>query len=209
MNIIMLGAPGAGKGTISKKLLDKYQLPQISTGDLLREAVKHETELGKKAKAFMDSGGLVPDELVLELLKERISVCDNGFILDGFPRTIPQADALTYNHIQIDKVIVLNVNKDVIVDRMTGRRTCKNCGAIYHLTNIPSKVEGVCDKCGGELFQREDDKEETVLNRLQVYDEKTKPLIDYYKDKGILAEVEGSRAVDEIVMDVCDILDHT
>lgn len=210
MNIIMLGAPGAGKGTMSKKLVDKYNIPQISTGDLLRESVKNQTELGIKAKEYMDAGDLVPDELVLGLLKERIARddCKEGFILDGFPRTIPQAEALDANEVKIDNVINLKVTEDIILDRMTGRRTCKACGAIYHVTNIPPKVEGVCDKCDGELFQRADDKEETVLERLKVYGEKTAPLIDFYSSKEILSDVDGTQEITKIIEDICSVLDN-
>ncbi|MBU0629227.1 MAG: adenylate kinase [Nanoarchaeota archaeon] len=202
MNLIFLGPPGVGKGTIAKDVVKAKNIPQISTGDLLRAAVKEGSELGKKAKEFMDSGKLVPDELVINLLKERIKKddCKHGFILDGFPRTIPQAEALEGN-VEINKVINFKATDETVISRISGRRTCKKCSAIYHIKNIPPKVEGVCDKCGGELYQREDDKEETVKKRLETYKQQTAPLIDFYRKKGILADVETEKPIPEIVKD--------
>jgi adenylate kinase len=193
MRLIFLGPPGVGKGTIAKMLVDKYGIIQISTGDLLREAVKNGTDLGKKAKEYMDSGKLVPDDLVINLLKERIARpdCKNGFILDGFPRTIPQAEALTMSKVKIDKAIHYIAKRETIIQRLSGRRTCRKCGAIFHIVNIPPKVTGVCDKCHGELFQRDDDKPEAIENRLVVYEKQTAPLVDYYKKKNLLANINA------------------
>jgi adenylate kinase len=201
MRLIFLGPPGVGKGTIAKMLVDKYNIIQISTGDLLRAAVKEGTELGKKAKGYMDSGGLVPDDLVINLLKERIEKpdCKNGFVLDGFPRTIPQAEALTNSSVKIDKALYYKARRETIIQRLSGRRTCKKCGAIYHIVNIPSKVEGKCDKCDGELFQRDDDKPEAIENRLVVYEKQTAPLVDYYKKKHLLAEIDAEEPLDKIL----------
>lgn len=204
MNLIFLGPPGVGKGTIAKHIVKEKGIPQISTGDLLRAAVKEESELGKIAQEYMGSGKLVPDELVIGLLKDRIAKddCQNGFILDGFPRTIPQAEALIKSNVQIDKVLNFKASDELVIGRISGRRTCKKCNAIYHIRNIPPKVEGICDKCGGELFQREDDKPEKVKLRLEVYREQTAPLIDYYKEKGILADIKTEQPIPEIVADV-------
>lgn len=202
MNIILLGGPGSGKGTQAKMMIEEYKIPQISAGDILRENVKQETKLGKKAKEFIDQGDLVPDELVINMINKRLEKedCKNGFILDGFPRTINQAEAL--NKIQkIDKVIELKVSDDVIVKRLSSRRQCKKCGAIYGI-DVPPKKKGVCDKCGGELYQREDDKEEAIRNRLKVYHDQTKPLADYYKEKGILIEIDGELPIEKIFEDI-------
>ncbi|MBR9702197.1 adenylate kinase [Candidatus Pacearchaeota archaeon] len=206
MNLIFLGPPGVGKGTIAKYIVKEKGIPQISTGDLLRAAVKEGSELGKKARGYMGSGGLVPDNLVIGLLKDRITKDDsqNGFILDGFPRTIPQAKALEESNVQIDKVLNFKASDELVIDRISGRRTCKKCNAIYHIRNIPPKVEDVCDKCGGELFQRGDDKQEKVKKRLEVYREQTAPLIDYYKEKGILADIETEQPIPGIVVDVME-----
>jgi adenylate kinase len=203
MNLIFLGPPGVGKGTIAKHIVKEKGIPQISTGDLLRAAVKEQSELGKQAKEYMDSGKLVPDELVIGLLKDRIAKedCKNGFILDGFPRTIPQAEALESSDVQINKVLNFKASDELVIDRISGRRTCKGCNAIYHIRNIPPNVEGVCDKCGGELFQRDDDKPEKVKKRLEVYREQTEPLIGFYKEKGILVDIETEKPVPEIVQD--------
>lgn len=192
MRIMLLGAPGAGKGTIADMISARYKLPHISTGDLLREAIKQETELGKRAKAFMDRGGLVPDEIVLELLKKRISKPDakKGFILDGFPRTIKQAEALE-QITKIDLIFNMVVSDATVLQRLGGRWTCRKCSAIYHETNIPPKVKGICDKCGGELYQREDQKPATIKERLRVYEKETAPLLDFYEDKLININVEG------------------
>lgn len=189
----MLGGPGAGKGTISKMLRDHYDIPQISTGDLLRETIKEETELGRRAKSYMDQGTLVPDDIVLELLKERLSQPDaeNGFILDGYPRNISQAKALE-RITQLDFIFNLQASEATIIQRLSGRRTCRKCGAIFHVTNIPPKQEGICDKCGGELFQRDDDKPATIRERLKTYENQTKPLLDFWQDKIINISAEGS-----------------
>jgi adenylate kinase len=208
MIILFLGAPGAGKGTQASIIAKKLGIPHISTGDIFREAVSKGTELGKKAKEYMDRGELVPDEIVIGIVKERIVAddCKNGFVLDGFPRTVAQAEALDRVLSEIDRKIdyVLNivVSEDGVVKRLTGRRTCKNCGAVYHVIFNPPQKEGVCDVCGGELYQRDDDKEETVRNRLQVYFEKTAPLIDYYRNKGVLVDINGEQTVDEVTKEI-------
>lgn len=201
MNLIFLGPPGVGKGTIAKEIVKKKGIPQISTGDLLREAVKEGAKLGKKAKRYMDAGKLVPDDLVINLLKERISKddCKNGFILDGFPRTIPQAEAL--EEVKIDKVLNFKALDETIIQRLSGRRTCKSCNAIFHIQNIPPKVKDICDKCGEELFQRDDDKPEAIKKRLEVYQKQTAPLIDFYKEKGILVDIDTEQSIPEIVLD--------
>lgn len=198
MKIIMLGAPGAGKGTQAKMIADKYQVPHISTGDIFRANIKNGTELGKEAKKYMDQGLLVPDELTVKLLLDRVANpdCANGYVLDGFPRTIPQAEvldaALTELGDKIDYAVNVDVPDENIVKRMSGRRACLSCGATYHIEHIPPKVEGICDKCGQELVLREDDKPETVMKRLNVYHEQTQPLIDFYSNKGILKSVDGT-----------------
>ena len=205
MKIIMLGAPGAGKGTQAKQIADKYQIPHISTGDIFRANIKEGTELGTKAKTYMDQGLLVPDELVVELVADRIvkDDCKNGFVLDGFPRTIPQAEALDEALAKIGEKMDYAVDVDVpdenIINRMGGRRACVNCGSTYHIVNIPTKVEGICDKCGKEVILRDDDKPETVQKRLHVYHEQTQPLIDYYKNQGILRSVDGTRPMDTVL----------
>lgn len=212
MKIIMLGAPGAGKGTQAKKIADVCNIPHISTGDIFRANIKNGTELGTKAKAYMDKGLLVPDELVCNLVVDRIQQddCKNGFILDGFPRTIPQAEALTnaLNAIgqNMDFAIDVDVPDENIINRMSGRRACVGCGATYHLVFNPTKVEGICDVCGEKLILREDDKPETVKNRLNVYHEQTQPLIDYYKGQGILRTVDGTKAMDEVFADILKVL---
>jgi adenylate kinase len=204
MRIILLGGPGAGKGTQAKKLVEKYGIPQISTGDMLRAALKEGTALGLEAKKFMDAGKLVPDEVVIGLIEERIKLpdCSKGFMLDGFPRTVGQADALKgvleKMKLKIDHVISIEVANEELVGRLTGRRTCKSCGSGFHLLFDPPKKAGVCDKCGGELYQRDDDKEETIRNRLKVYDSQTAPLIDYYKKAGLLRPIPGVGSIDEI-----------
>ncbi len=198
MKIIMLGAPGAGKGTQAKMIAAKYDIPHISTGDIFRANIKNGTELGKKAKEYMDAGNLVPDELVVDLVIDRFKDddCANGYVLDGFPRTIPQAEALdaALSKIgeSIDYVIDVDVPDANIIKRMGGRRTCPSCDSIYHVDHMPPKVEGKCDKCGGDLIIREDDKEETVKNRLAVYHEQTQPLKDYYDKQGIVHSVDGT-----------------
>jgi len=213
MNIIMLGPPGAGKGTQAQRIVEKYGIPQISTGDMLRAAVAEGTELGKKAKEYMDKGQLVPDEVVIGIVKERLSKpdCERGFILDGFPRTVAQAEAL--DRIleemgkRIDFVINIVVPDDEILKRLTGRRTCRKCGAMYHIIYNPPKKEGICDKCGGELYQREDDREETIKKRLEVYHSQTAPLVDYYKKKGVLVDIDGTKDINSIFEDICRVLE--
>ena len=210
MKIIMLGAPGAGKGTHAKKITEKFGIPAISTGDIFRENIKNGTELGKKAKEYMDAGNLVPDELVCDLVVDRLKQddCKNGYILDGFPRTIPQAEALTAalakDDDAIDYALEIFIEDQAIIDRMSGRRVCKSCGATYHVVNIPPKTEGVCD---GELIVRDDDAPETVKKRLDVYHEQTAPLIDYYKKQGILKVIDGSKGLDTCFEEICGILE--
>ncbi len=212
MKIIMLGAPGAGKGTQAQMIADKYNIPHISTGDIFRANIKNGTELGKKAKEYMDKGLLVPDELTVQLLLDRVANddCKNGYVLDGFPRTIPQADVLDSELTKLGDKVDFAVNVDVpdenIVRRMSGRRACLKCGATYHVEHIPPKVEGICDKCGSELVLREDDKPETVQNRLTVYHEQTQPLIDYYDKKNILKTVDGTKDMQEVFNDIVNIL---
>ena len=212
MKIIMLGAPGAGKGTQAKQIADKYSIPHISTGDIFRANIKNGTELGKKAKQYMDQGALVPDELTCDLVMDRIQQddCKNGFVLDGFPRTIPQAEALDAAlgkiNEKMDYAIDVDVPDENIVNRMSGRRACLNCGATYHLISVPPKVEGICDRCGSEIVLREDDKPETVQKRLKVYHEQTQPLIDYYKNQGILKSVDGTQPMDEVFKAIVTIL---
>lgn len=204
MKLILLGPPGAGKGTQSVVLAKEYKLPHISTGDILRESVKSGQPLGLKAKEYMDKGGLVPDEVVTGIVAERLKKPDTkkGFILDGFPRTIKQAEdldsALKKMGSKIDAVIYFETSTKVAIERLTGRRVCKSCGFNYHVKNIPPKKEGICDKCGGQLYHRADDNEETVRNRLKVYEEQTKPLIDYYNKQEILKKVSGDMGVDEL-----------
>ncbi|ACM60819.1 adenylate kinase [Caldicellulosiruptor bescii] len=208
MRLILLGAPGAGKGTQAEYLSKRFSIPHISTGDILRENVKNETELGKKAKEYMDKGLLVPDEIVIEIVKDRLSKedCKNGFLLDGFPRTIAQAEALdkVLEELgqKIDKVLNIEVPDEKILERMSGRRICKNCGASFHVIYRPPQKEGVCDVCGGELYQREDDKEETVKKRLEVYHAQTQPLIDYYKAKGLLVVAYGQEEIADTTKEV-------
>lgn len=212
MKIIMLGAPGAGKGTQAKKIADKYSIPHISTGDIFRANIKEGTELGKKAKTYMDQGLLVPDELVVDLVVDRVQQddCSNGYVLDGFPRTIPQAQsldaALEKLGDKIDYAINVEVPDENIVRRMSGRRACLACGATYHLVHIPPKKEGICDNCGKELVLRDDDKPETVTKRLNVYHEQTQPLIDYYTTKNVLAEVDGTKDMEEVFQDIVKVL---
>ena len=204
MRIIMLGAPGAGKGTQAKQIATKYQIPHISTGDIFRANIKNGTELGKKAKEYMDQGLLVPDELTCDLVVDRIGQddCANGFVLDGFPRTIPQAEcldeALKNMGQSMDFAIDVDVPDSHIVERMSGRRACLSCGATYHVVAIPPKTEGICDVCGKELVLRDDDKPETVQKRLDVYHEQTQPLIDYYEKQGILHSVDGTQPMEDV-----------
>lgn len=211
MIFILLGPPGAGKGTYSAKLINTYKIPQISTGDILRAAVKEGTELGLKAKDYMDKGLLVPDELIVEIVEDRIknADCKGGFLLDGFPRTVDQADALDFifkkNQLNLNKVINIIVNKDVLFKRLTGRRMCKACGGNYNIYTLPPAVEGKCDKCGGELYQRTDDQPETIENRLNVYEKQTSPLIDYYRKKNVLADIQASTgSIDDVVKSITE-----
>ncbi len=212
MKIVMLGAPGAGKGTQAAMICEKYQIPHISTGDIFRSNIKNGTELGKKAKEYMDQGKLVPDELTIQLLLDRVEKedCAAGYVLDGFPRTIPQAEVLTEALAKTGEKVDYAVNVDVpdanIVHRMSGRRSCPKCGASYHTEYIPPKAEGICDACGSNLIQRDDDKAETVQNRLAVYHDQTQPLIDYYEKAGVLRTVDGTKDKDEVFRDIVAIL---
>ncbi len=213
MKIIMLGAPGAGKGTQAKLIAEKYRIPHISTGDIFRANIKNGTELGREAKKYMDQGLLVPDELTVKILLDRVSQedCGNGYVLDGFPRTIPQAqvleEALNKLGEKIDYAIDVDVPDENIVRRMSGRRACLKCGATYHLEHIPPKKEGVCDVCGSNLVLRDDDQPETVKNRLKVYHEQTQPLIDFYTKKGVLRTVDGTQDMQDVFRMITEILD--
>jgi len=212
MKIVMLGAPGAGKGTQADKIAEKYNIPHISTGDIFRSNIKAGTELGKKAKSFIDQGLLVPDEVTIGMLLDRIheADCENGYILDGFPRTIPQAESLTAalkeNGEAIDFALDVEVPDANIVNRMAGRRACLKCGATYHTEFAAPKKEGICDKCGSDLVLRDDDKPETVQKRLEVYHEQTHPLIDYYKKKGVLHAIDGTLSMETVFKNIVDIL---
>lgn len=212
MKIIMLGAPGAGKGTQAKRIADKWQIPHISTGDIFRANIKQGTELGMKAKAFIDKGMLVPDELTIELIVDRLHQpdCVNGYVLDGYPRTIPQAESLTSVLAKLNEKVDYAINIDVpdenIVNRMSGRRACLACGATYHISYAPPKTEGICDRCQSELVLRDDDKPETVLKRLEVYHAQTQPLIEYYEAQGILKTVDGTMDMEEVFKAIVDIL---
>ena len=212
MKLIMLGAPGAGKGTQAKKIAEKYDIPHISTGDIFRANIKNGTELGQKAKTYMDQGLLVPDELVVDLVVDRVNQedCSKGYVLDGFPRTIPQAEALdkalSAMGQKMDYAINVEVPDENIVNRMSGRRACVDCGATYHIVYAPTEKEDVCDKCGGSLILRDDDKPETVLKRLGVYHEQTQPLIDYYTNAGILKTVDGTVDIDVVFQNIVEIL---
>ncbi|MGE5892770.1 MAG: adenylate kinase [bacterium] len=213
MRLVLLGAPGAGKGTQAKKLIDTYKIPQISTGDILRKAVADGTPLGKEAKSYMDSGQLVPDSVVIGLVKERIAQpdCRKGYILDGFPRNTAQAETLDKvlkdMKAPLDLALSVDVDKDDLMKRLTGRRTCKACGQMYNVYYSPSKKSNVCDKCSGELYQRDDDREETIRKRLDVYDAQTAPLFDYYSKKGILKSVKGIGSIDDIFKKIVAIID--
>ena len=212
MKIVMLGAPGAGKGTQAKMIAEKYTIPHISTGDIFRANIKEGTPLGLEAKSYMDQGKLVPDELTVKILLDRVAKddCKNGFVLDGFPRTIPQAnvlkEALEKQNDKIDYAINVDVPDENIVRRMSGRRECVTCGATYHIEHVPPKTEGICDKCGSNLILRDDDKPETVLNRLKIYHEQTQPLIDFYNNEGILKEVDGTIDVKDVFANIVTIL---
>ena len=212
MKIIMLGAPGAGKGTQAKMIADKYAIPHISTGDIFRANIKNGTELGQKAKTYMDQGLLVPDELVVDLVVDRVKQddCKNGYVLDGFPRTIPQAESLDAALAKLDEKIDYAINVEVpdenIIARMSGRRACVSCGATYHIVHIPTKVEGICDRCGAELILRDDDKPETVKKRLDVYHDQPQPLIDYYTKSDVLVEVDGTQDMNDVFGAIVNIL---
>ncbi len=207
LNIIMLGAPGAGKGTQARELSLKYNIPHISTGEILRESVKNRTSLGLKAKSYLDKGRLVPDDVIIDVVKERLSMddCKNGFILDGFPRTIPQAEALN-SHVRDVKVINIHVDESEIIKRLSGRRVCRKCGANYHIIYSPPRNEGICNMCGGELYQRDDDTADTIKARLQVYKNQTAPLIDYYKKKNVLFTVSGKGSIQDIFNEILKVL---
>jgi adenylate kinase len=209
MKIVMLGAPGAGKGTQAKKLVEKLGVPQISTGDILRGAVRDETEHGRAAKRFMDEGKLVPDDIILAIVKERLAKddCRDGYILDGFPRNIAQAEAMDEMGIGVDKAVCVEVPKDALVERLTGRRSCPSCGAMYHVVFRPPAREGICDECGNELVQRSDDNEETVMERLEVYEKNTMPLLQHYEDAHKLVSVDGTRPIDEVFRGIIDRLE--
>ncbi len=208
MNLVLMGLPGAGKGTQAEKIVEKYNIPHISTGDMFRAAIKNGTELGLQAKSFMDKGALVPDEVTIGIVKERLSKddCKEGFLLDGFPRTVAQAaaleDILSELNRPIDYVINVDVDKDILMERLTGRRICKDCGATYHLVFNPPAQEGVCTRCGGELYQRADDNADTVQNRLEVNLAQTKPLLSFYEDKGTLRNINGQQDINVVFEDV-------
>ena len=209
MNLIMLGAPGAGKGTQAQILNERYSIPTISTGAIIRGAIKNETPTGKMAKAYIEKGELVPDEVVIGIIKERLSEpdCKNGFILDGFPRTIPQAEALEALGVVIDKVIDIEVSDDLIIERLSGRRECSKCGATYHIVNNPSKNGESCDKCGEKLITRADDNPETIKSRLEVYHDQTEPLVNFYKGKGNLVSIKGDMGLSEITEAIVKVLE--
>lgn len=212
MKIILLGPPGAGKGTQAKSISQAYSIPHISTGDIFRKNISEKTPLGVEAKGYMDKGQLVPDELTINLVKDRLTQedCKNGFLLDGFPRTVKQAEALDAfldgNKMAVDAALLIDVPSSLILERMTGRRVCPECGASYHIKNIPPKVEGICDLCGASLIQRKDDNEETVKERLDVYEKQTQPLVAYYKEKGKLISVDGTKDIDVVFSDIRNML---
>ena len=208
MNLIFLGAPGAGKGTLATLLSKEYRIPQISTGDLFRAAVKEGSELGKQVQGIMEKGELVPDSLTVELVKERLSKPDakGGYILDGFPRTVAQADALAEFQ-TIDAVINFSISDELVIRRLSGRRVCRSCGAIYHIENMPPKVEGTCDRCSGELYIRDDDKIDSIKNRLRVYKEQTEPLIAYYRDRGVLRAIDSSKSPEDSLAQIKSVLE--
>jgi len=199
MNVVILGSPGVGKGTYAKILSEKYNIPRISTGDLFREVIRDETELGKKIRDYVSRGDLVPDEVAIELVRERLERddCKNGFFLDGFPRTVAQAEALE-KFKKIDKVLNFVASDRVILSRLSGRRTCRGCGVTYHIKEIPPKVNGICDFCGGKLYQRSDETPQAIKNRLRVYREKTKPVLDYFRKKGLLADIDANYPFEDI-----------
>ena len=204
MRLILLGPPGAGKGTQAKRVIEEFDIPHISTGDIFRKNIKEKTELGQKVEGLLAQGKLVPDELTIEIVWDRLDQedCKNGFLLDGFPRTIPQAEALdeglAKRGLKLDRVLDIDVDKDSLVKRLSGRRVCPSCGASYHIDNNPTKVDGICDACQTPVIQREDDKEETVLDRIKVYDSQTKPLVDFYNKQDLVFTVDGTLPIDEI-----------
>ena len=204
MRLILLGPPGAGKGTQASSIVAEYGITHISTGDIFRHNIKNETELGKKVKSYLDNGQLVPDELTIDLVWDRLSNddCKNGFLLDGFPRTINQAEALQKGleerGLKLEKVVNIDVDKNILVKRLSGRRVCKNCGETYHVDNKPTLKDGVCDKCSGEVIQRADDNEKTVLDRIEVYEKQTFPLIDFYKNLGLILTVDGTLSIEDV-----------
>jgi len=212
MRLILLGGPGVGKGTQAQRLAAKYNTPHIATGDILRQAVKNGTDIGLKAKSYMDKGLLVPDEVVIGIIEGRLAQPDAkaGYILDGFPRTVPQAKALDELTARLnmvpDAVVNITASTEMVVRRLSGRRTCRDCQAVYHVVNIPPKEAGVCDRCGGELYQRDDDQEETIRKRIQVYMEQTAPLLDYYAKSGKLTEVSGDLDIDVVFASICDVI---
>ncbi|MGE6677132.1 adenylate kinase [Bacillus pumilus] len=212
MNLVLMGLPGAGKGTQAERIVDDYGIPHISTGDMFRAAMKEETQLGLEAKSFIDKGELVPDEVTIGIVRERLGKkdCEQGFLLDGFPRTVAQAEALEDILKDlgrtIDYVINIKVDKDALMERLTGRRICKNCGATYHLVFNPPAKENVCDKCGGELYQRADDNAETVSTRLEVNLKQTEPLLNFYSEKGYLANIDGAKHINDVYADIKDLL---
>ncbi|MCR5482563.1 MAG: adenylate kinase [Clostridia bacterium] len=212
MNLILLGPPGAGKGTQAARMIEKYKIPQISTGDIFRKNIKEGTELGKKAQEYMNKGELVPDDLVIEIATTRLleDDCKNGFLLDGFPRTVYQAEKLdeflAKHGKKIDKVLDIAVEKEELMTRLIGRRVCRSCGATYHIVNMPPKKEGVCDSCGGELYQRADDNKETVENRIDVYNSQTKPLVDYYEKAGNIAHIDGAIGLENVFAHIVSVL---
>ncbi|AFL98910.1 MULTISPECIES: adenylate kinase [Desulfitobacterium] len=214
MRAILMGPPGAGKGTQAADLMSRYQIPHISTGDMFRAAIKAGTALGMKAKEYMDAGSLVPDEVTIGIVAERLAEpdCSKGFLLDGFPRTVAQADALdkilAKLKMNLDGVINIEVPEAKLLERLTGRRICRQCGATYHMVFNPPASEAVCDKCGGELYQRSDDTLETAKNRLQVYNDQTQPLIDYYREKGLLREINGDQDIAQVLQDIVDAMEH-
>jgi adenylate kinase len=212
VNLVLMGLPGAGKGTQAEQIVEKYKIPHISTGDMFRSAIKEGTDLGLQAKSFMDKGELVPDEVTIGIVRERLSKadCEKGFLLDGFPRTVPQAEALedilSDLNRKIEFVINIDVEKELLMERLTGRRICKSCGSTYHLVFNPPATEGVCDRCNGELYQRADDNEETVQNRLEVNLKQTKPLLDFYETKGYLRNINGQQDIRKVFADLDELL---